>query len=202
MKIINIKNIEDTNFIEDLKNKNIVFVTMTDTVMGLICNAENEEAVRKIYDIKKRDHNKAISIFVKDALQIENIAVLDDKIKKIIEDNSPGSLTVILKKKNKNYLSYMTNDNIGVRIPNAKHILKILDMVDFPLAQTSSNISDNEVCKNLLEVEKVFGDKIDYYVLCDELDSIKDDNNLASTIIDYSNGDIEIIREGKLKIGN
>ena len=202
MKIINIKNIEDTNFIEDLKNKNIVFVTMTDTVMGLICNAENEEAVRKIYDIKKRDHNKAISIFVKDIEQIENIAVLDDKIKKIIEDNSPGSLTVILKKKNKNYLSYMTNDNIGVRIPNAKHILKILDMVDFPLAQTSSNISDNEVCKNLLEVEKVFGDKIDYYVLCDELDSIKDDNNLASTIIDYSNGDIEIIREGKLKIGN
>ena len=61
---------------EVLVNGGIVAVP-TDTVYGLICDATNEKAVKKLYQLKRRDLAKPIGIFVKDKLSISSIVDLN-----------------------------------------------------------------------------------------------------------------------------
>ena len=108
----------------------------------------------------------------------------------------PGALTVIFKKK-KNIYDYLTSgkDTIGIRIPDDKLLLDILAKVDFPLAQTSSNMSHEKELKNAKEIYDKFGDKVDLIIQINA-----DVVGKASTIISVENRDIKVLRQGDIKL--
>jgi L-threonylcarbamoyladenylate synthase len=173
-----------------LKN-GAVLVLPTDTVYGLVCDATNEKAVEKIFEIKKRDRSKSLPVFIKDIEMAKKYAVVNDKQEKFLNENWPGPVTIILKgKKGLSPLVYK-NDTIALRQPNHKLIEEVIRFFKKPLAQTSVNISGEPFLRKIKEIIDIFSNttaKPDLIV--DAGDLIK---SKPSTIIDLVN-DIKIIR--------
>ena len=196
--IVNIKDIKIDDIVKFLSQKSFVMAIPTDTVYALCCNACDEDAVKKIYDLKNREKDKPISLFIKSVDELNKYINCDitQKIKDILNKYWPGALTVIFKKKDKLF-DYLTSnkDSIGIRIPDYKLLNDILDKIDFPLAQTSCNMSHEKELKNAKEIYEKFGDKIDLII-----DSEQDIDNKASTIIAVDDDYIRVVREGSIHI--
>ena len=191
---------------ETLINGGIVAVP-TDTVYGLICNATNEKAVKKVYQLKRRDLAKPIGIFVKDKYSISNIVDLnkiDDKVADRVNDYMdkywPGALTIIFPKEEKTleYINLQTKNTVAIRVPKVELLLKLMEEIDFPLAQTSCNVTNEKPYYKKIDIENNM--KVDYVTdFGIELLSVE---LVASTIISIVDGDIKIIRKGIVDIEN
>lgn len=188
-----------TSVVKLLNTKSKVIAIKTDTVYGLICNAYDKSAVDKIYDIKARDKNKPISLFVKNIDEVKKIVSKDNLTKRnlyIMEKYWPGAVTIILKK-NDDTFSHLTKgmSSIGIRIPDDDFLLKILGTCDFPLAETSCNLSNEEPYRNADEIKEKLGDKVDLII-----DGGEVVENVASTVISLEANEMIILREGSVKL--
>lgn len=185
--------------VKTLNDNGKVIAIKTDTVYGLICNANDINAVNKIYRLKNRDNKKPLSLFVNNIDKLKDIidiSLMSDKCNNIMKKYWPGGLTIIFDTKNEKY-KYLTagKDSIGVRIPSDKLIMDVLSKVGFPLAQTSCNVSGEEEYRNVKEIKDKFGDTIDLIV-----DGGDIENNVPSTVIKFDNDNIVVLREGAVSI--
>ena len=153
MEIIKLSHKKDE--IEKLKiiakriKKGDVLIFPTDTVYGIIADATNKKAVEKIFKIKKRDHNKPLSLFVKNIKTAKKIADIENCLISFLDIMWPGKVTAIFKRKKTNFKIYGTKkDTIGIRIPKYKPLNLLLEILDFPIVQTSVNISGSPTIKN------------------------------------------------------
>ncbi len=172
-----------------------VIIYPTDTLYGIGTNAFNENAIAKIYKIKKQDRNKPISVIVKDIKMARRLACIDSKVEKILERIWPGPITVVLRKKDViPYILTGGDETVAIRIPDNKFISALMKKIDFPITATSANISGE---KNLLKsdeiVEKFKNSKPSPDLFIDAGD-IKDPT--ASTIIDLTTPVPKILRTG------
>ena len=194
--IKDINNINVDDIVSLLKNKSFVMAIPTDTVYALCCNALDKNAVEKIYSLKNRDKDKPISLFIKNIDELSKYIAQDisDSTKALLNKHWPGALTVVFKKKNDAF-DYLTSnkDSIGIRIPDDRLLNEILNKIDFPLAQTSCNMSNEKELKSADEIYEKFGDKIDLIIATE-----KDLDNKPSTIISIVDDSINIIRQGNI----
>lgn len=161
----------------------------TETVFGLGVKFGSLEYLEKIYELKKRDHSKAVTLMVPRKEDIEQYAYVDDKTKKVINAFMPGMITLILKKKDLVDDSYTAGlKTIGIRIPDDPFVLKLLEKVG-PMLVTSANMSGTPALLNDQEVYQVFKGKIPLIV------KGKCVNNLASTVVQVDE-EIKILRQG------
>lgn len=184
--------------IEILNQKGSVVIIKTDTVYGFICNAYDEIATEKIYKLKSREKKKPLSIFVKDIDDIRKYvddASFTEKNINLMNKYWPGALTIIFKKKN-DVFSHITNGvtGIGIRIPNDKALLTILNEIDFPLAETSCNISGEEPYTNIELIKEKFDGKVE--LIIDGGETI----DKPSTVISLEGVIPKIIRSGEIKL--
>jgi len=141
-----------------------IFIYPTDTVYGIGCNALVKEAVLKIREIKKREQ-KPFSIIAPSFGWIERNCIIDVDLKKYF----PGPYTVILKKKNKNFLSYVSEgDTIGVRIPNHK-FTKRIQFSGVPFITTSVNFSGEKPANKIEEIPQEIINQVDFIFNSGEL---------------------------------
>lgn len=185
--------------IKTLKEDGKVVAIKTDTVYGLVCNAFDKSATDKIYHIKNRESRKPLSIFVKSIDEVKKYvdeANLTSFVKRIMEKYWPGALTIIFKKKGDIFDNITQGiSSIGIRIPNDKNLLSILENIDFPLAQTSCNISGEKEYKNANEIRMKLGDSIDLIVDGGEVKC-----NVPSTILSVECNEPIILRDGAIKL--
>ena len=108
----------------------------------------------------------------------------------------PGKLTIILKKK-QNLFNYLTCgfDTIGIRIPNDRQLLEVLKKVDFPLAETSCNLSGEKEYCNANEIREKLGNTVDLIIDGGEINK-----NIPSTVIEIVGDEIKVIRQGAILI--
>ena len=137
----------------------------TDTVYGFICNAFDKKATEKIYLIKHREKRKPLSIFVKNIDEIKKYVSSDNitlSVERLMKKYWPGALTIVFKKKDNTFDHITENSSgIGIRIPDDDDLLSILNSIQFPLAQTSCNVSGEREYKSASEIKERFGDEID-----------------------------------------
>lgn len=179
-----------------LENGGIV-IFPTETVYGIGANAYNEESVRKIYEVKNRPGEKPLSILVSGIDEIGKYAIIENDIeRKIINSFMPGPITIILKKKQGlfDYISSGKN-TIGVRIPDNKIILEILNKLKLPLVAPSANISGMPSGVSLNDIIKDFNGKVD---VC--INGGKAKLGESSTIVEVVNGEPVILRQGKITL--
>jgi len=144
---------------ESVKNGKVI-IFPTDTVYGLICDVQNKKAVSKIFKIKKRNFQKKISIFVRDLEMAKKFAKIDKKQEQFLKKNWPGNLIAVLKAKKKFPKGIVCpKGKIGLRIPNYKFLNELLKKWNYPIAQTSANISGKPVPAKVKEILKQFRDK-------------------------------------------
>ena len=192
IKIYELDENERKNILEFLKEEILngkIIICGTDTLYGISANALDENAVKKVYEIKRRDFSKPLSICVKDKEDIEKYAYVNDLAKKIIDKFLPGALTIILKKK-PIIPDIVAKDYIGIRIPD-EEIIRELSVV--PLTTTSANISGKESPTSIDEIDREVLEKVDYVV-----DIGKCKHSKPSTIIKIEDDNIILIREGAI----
>ncbi len=163
----------------------------TDTLYALGADVFNEDAVRRIFEIKNRPFDIPLSVAVASFDSIESIAFVNDIAKRLAEQFLPGSLTLVLNKKS-TISSTVTGglDKVAVRIPDNEIALELLFKFG-PLTATSANIHDMETPKDAEGIKKQFKDgDVAVYLDCGKL------NALPSTIVDITTKTPKIIREG------
>ena len=167
----------------------------TETIYGLAANIYNEDAVKKIYEIKGRRTAKPLSLMVDSIETIEKIVgEISPFAKKIIEHFLPGPLTVVLPfKKRIEVPCFSERKTVGFRIPDYPFCLELLKAVKVPLTTTSANKSGLKNPELAVEVMAQFNSEIDILV-----DGGKTPNGLPSTVIDLSEDKITILREGAI----
>jgi L-threonylcarbamoyladenylate synthase len=192
MEIIPAKK-ENLKFAAECLREGKVLVFPTDTVYGLICDATNEKAVERIFEIKQREKEKPLGVFVKDMAEVKKIAAINDNQKGFLKDNWPGAVTVILQAKKSALSGLITQKGtMGLRIPDYRLLALILKEFKGPIAQTSANISGRPATTKIKEVLEQFeAAEIQPDVVINAGDLPE---NKPSKVVDFSENKQKILR--------
>lgn len=165
----------------------------TDTIWGIGCDATNEEAVRKVYELKKRIDNKAVLVLTDSTAKL-NMYVSDvpDIAWDLIEV-ADNPLTIIYAHA-KNLASNLLGEDgsIGIRVTDEAFSRRLCERFRKPIVSTSANISGESAPANFHEISDLIKNGVDYVVKYRQ-----DDRSQAkpSNIIKLGDGGvIQIIR--------
>ncbi len=178
--------------IEILKNGG-VGVIPTDTIYGIVCSAFEKEALERIFEIKGRDENKPPVVVIADVEDLKKFNIdIPEKIYKFISKYWPGKISIIFPISSD--FAYLDKGRgLAIRLPADDKLREFLRKTG-PLATSSANLQNFPPAKNICEARNYFGDKVDLYIDGGEL------NSLPSTLVKIVGDDVEIIREGAVKI--
>lgn len=174
-----------------------IVVFPTETVYGIGTNGLDENAVKKLYEVKQRPLNKPISLLVSNMEMVNLIAKdITEAEYKIMEKFFPGPLTIILKKK-KVVPDILTagQDTVGVRMPRGEIARKLVEYANVPIAAPSANISGEPSGTNLQEIKRHFEGKVDYFI-----DGGNSELGISSTIVQVVDGKPQILRQGSITL--
>ena len=156
--------------VETLRRGGVILYP-TDTVWGLGCDATNPEAVRKIYDIKKRPDSKSLVLLASDLDMVARyIREIPDMAIRLVEVNDrpmtiiyPDAIT------GKEYRGLAENavaedGSIGIRIPMSDFCRNLVRRLGRPLVSTSANISGEPTPKCYAEIPESIRSAVDYVV--------------------------------------
>lgn len=188
---LELKNPKDRKKIADLLNNGKVGLFPTDTVWGLCCSVKNENAVKRIFEIKQREKDKPFLILGSSIDQLSGYT--ESELRNEITDKYwPGPLTIVYKANKKKVPSIIRagKNTVAMRIPNYKEILEILNLLKEPIVAPSANLSGEKTPSSFSEVDRKIVEAVDFIVggEC----KIKK----PSTIIDCSGSSTRILREG------
>ena len=193
-------------FPEDEKNKiqNIllndgVIAFVTDTVWGLGCLPESEKAVKRIYEIKKRETIKPLILMSNEVYNLfPYVKPIPMDAQRLIKAHFPGALTMVLEKSVKTP-DYITSgmQTVGIRVPANVVFAEICKIVpNHVLATTSANISHEPPALSYEEALNYVGDKVDYVVG----DFGYKSQGIASTVAGFVDGTVKIFRQGAVQL--
>lgn len=174
-------------------NKGGLVAVPTETVYGLAANAENSAAVRMLYNVKRRDYDKPVSILVTGMEMVEKYCQnVPEAAHKLAEKYWPGPLTMVLEDKGvASALVGAVTDDLGVRCPDHPLTQAIIEAVGAPLAAPSANPAGEPSPKSAQEVLDYFEGKIEGVV-----DGGPCAVGVESTIVRLTGEEPEVLREG------
>jgi len=179
----------------EVLRKGGVIIYPTDTVYGLGCDMTNTRAVERIIKIKGiRPKDASFSFICADLSNIAEYAKVDNPTFKLMKKNLPGPFTFILPGYNKVPDYFITKrKTVGIRVPNNSIPIEIVTMLGNPILTTSIKDEDGIV-------EYTTDPELIHERYQDIVDLVIDGgygDNVASTIVDCTGSEPEIVREGK-----
>ena len=184
---------------EILKNDGVI-VFVTDTVWGLGCLPCSEKAVKKIYEIKKREAKKPLILMSYDIYPLLDY-VKQPIVKEgqmLIKKHFPGALTVVLEKSD-NTPDYLTSSmpTVGIRVPNNVTFAEICKNIQGRvLATTSANISGEPPALTYEEAMNYIGNQVDLVIPSFGFEA----QGKASTVVGLNDSGVVIYRQGEVLI--
>jgi len=169
----------------------------TDTVYGIGADVFNEEAVSRIFAVKRRDANKPLQILIAKKSDLRKIAKDQSEIlDRLASEFWPGALTLVMLARG-DFPRRVScgRDTVGVRMPANSVALRMIEAFGAPIAATSANISGFPDPKSAGEVMEYLGGAVDLI-----LDGGPTPGSVPSTVLDISVHPPVILRQGKLTI--
>ncbi len=165
----------------------------TDTLYGIGADPFNENSVKKVFIAKDRPFDMALSIAVSNEKMMESVAVLNDNARKLIRKFLPGPLTIMLTKKPSipDILTSGTNQ-IGIRIPDHPFAIRLIERFG-PITATSANLHSHPDPVDAPTSLKDLKGRVSICVDCG-----KSKIAMPSTIVDVSDGAVDVIRKGAI----
>lgn len=164
----------------------------SDTIPGLGCDATNEPAVAKVFEVKNRSENKNLILLVSSEAMLQRYVKEVPEVAWDILDYADKPTTIIYSdgmNLPKNALA--ADGSIGIRIVKSGYLNKMIHKLGKPLVSTSANFSNETSPKTMEEIPQSLLDKVDFIV---NLPS--ETGNKASAIIKLEvNGEFKIIRK-------
>ena len=165
----------------------------TDTIWGIGCDATNEKAVEKVYQLKKRSDEKAMIVLVADERDVmqhvaaPDLALFDYlattvKPTTVIYDGALGFADNLV----------AIDGSIAIRICHDEFCRHLLRRFRKPIVSTSANISGMPSPKNFKEIAEEIRNGVDYIVQYKQEDKTPAQ---PSSLIRWNNGKVTILRE-------
>ncbi len=197
MQIIPFDKNSVTGTVKTLKKGGLV-VFPSDTVYGLLCDANNNEAITRLLKFKSRPKGKPISVFVSDFSMMKQLVALSSSQEKTLQTLLPGPYTIVLpSKQNTSLLLESERKTLGVRIPLFQPLNSLMSVYKSPVTATSANISGQPPFYSISSFFKTVPQKkLRYLDLVVDAGALP--KNKPSTVLDFSTSDIKTIRKGDL----
>lgn len=183
--------------IKTLNNGGLI-IYPSDTIYALGCNIFDIKAMEKLVQIKKQKLEKSkFSIICNDLSHLSDFTrPIDTSVFRFLKSHLPGPFTFILEANKSLPLAYKGHKTIGIRVPDHSIPQLIVEKLGHPIASTSIR-DDDEILEYSTDPELI-AEKYDHLV-----DIVIDSgygDNIASTIVDLTSGEPEVIRQGKGEI--
>lgn len=184
---------EDIDAAVTMLKKGGLVALPTETVYGLAVDGGNVAAVRRLYEVKERNREKAISVLVSGMEMVETYCRnIPQGAYRLAERYWPGPLTMILEDGEvASALTTAESGTLGVRCPDHPMTLEVIRRGGFALAAPSANPSDQPSPKTAQEVLDYFDGRIEGI-----LDGGPCAVGVESTIVDLTGEEPKILREG------
>lgn len=182
--------------VEALRNGEVI-IYPTDTLYAIGCDALNVRAVERICRIKGIDPAKAaLSIVCQDISDAAHYARIDNTSHRLMRKNLPGAFTFILPTSSELPKLYKQRKSVGIRVPDNNIARAIVEELGNPLLSTSiaTNHDEPEYTTDPELIAEQYDTQVDY-VIDGGIGDI-----VGSTIIDCTDGDPQVKRQGKGEI--
>lgn len=147
----------------EVMRKGGVILYPTDTVWGIGCDATNAEAVKRIYEIKRRDDSKALICLIDSDIRLQKYArdipdvawdllTLPEKPTTVILDGISNLAENL----------YAEDGSVGIRITQEEFSKQLCYRMQRPIVSTSANISGEPTAQNHCDISKEILDAVDY----------------------------------------
>jgi len=168
----------------------------TETVYGIGGNAKDANAIKLIYQVKRRSFDNPLICHFANIREIEKNFVLKEKDYELANTFWPGPLTLILEKNKESKITPLLSNNqnlVGCRIPNNEIAINLLSQLDFPIAAPSANIATKTSVTSIKDLDNNL--KKNFYI-----DGGASVLGLESTVIQTTKEGCKILRLGSLTI--
>jgi tRNA threonylcarbamoyl adenosine modification protein (Sua5/YciO/YrdC/YwlC family) len=163
----------------------------TDTTYGIGCSIFNKKGLERIYQVKQRDKRKPFSFICSDLAEVSRYARLTNVAFKAMKRCLPGPYTFVLEASREvPDLLTTRQKTVGIRIPDNRICMAIVQELGAPIVTTSANLSGEEPVGDPYEIQRRFGGGLDLVV----------DGGLlttdVSTVISMIGDRPEVLRQG------
>jgi L-threonylcarbamoyladenylate synthase len=184
--------IEEVKKCASVLSKGGIILYPTDTIWGIGCDAKNEEAVQRIFDIKQRPSSKSMIILVAEPHQVSFYAEVPEVTKDLVE-YAEKPLTIIYPKAKGIAKALVAEDGtIAIRVVKDEFCKMLIHTIRKPLVSTSANISGESAPERFDDISDAIKDSVDYVVNLRQHETRKSNPSRIMKI--GINGEIEIIR--------
>ena len=167
----------------------------TESFYGLAADVGNEDAILRLFRVKKRQAHEPVLILIPSIESLERYVLhIPETAKRMIETFWPGGLTLVFKA-GKGVSSLLTagTGKIGVRLSSHPVAMALLHCMETAITGTSANISGEPPCDTADGVARIFGESVDKI-----LDGGKTPGQKPSTVLDMTTLPYRILREGMI----
>ena len=171
-----------------------VILYPTDTIWGIGCDATNEEAVRRVYEIKQRQDSKAMLVLVDSSVKVDFYVQDVPEVAWDLIDLADKPLTIIYSGARNLAANLLAEDgSVGIRVTNEDFSKRLCQQFRKAVVSTSANISGQPSPRNFSEISEEVKSAVDYIVGYRQEEM---SNPKPSSIIKLDKGGvIKIIRE-------
>lgn len=188
---------EEIQKASEVLRKGGIVIFPTDTAYGIGCRMDNEKAVEKLFEIRKRPKNQAVPVLIDSISMAEKYSKrITKKVRKLMENYWPGGLTIILEAK-KELVPLLVRgggETVGLRIPNHPIPLALIKRLNVPILGPSANFHGEKTPYSFFDLDPKIIKMVDYVIkgVCQI--------RKPSTVIDVSKNKWVIIRQGAVDI--
>lgn len=188
---------EVKNAIDILKDGGIV-IFPTDTAFGIGCRIDSEKSIERLFRIRKRPGSQAVPVLVSSIEMAQEYLepIPGDVKEKLIKKYWSGALTIVLPCNLDKVPALVRGGGktLGIRIPDHKTILSIIEGVGVPILGPSANFSGEPTPYEFKNIDPQLLKQVDYVVHGEtQIGNV-------STVIDVSKKPWKILREGAVKL--
>ena len=171
-----------------------VILYPTDTIWGIGCDATNEDAVRRVYEIKQRQDSKAMLVLVDSSVKVDFYVRDVPEVAWDLIDLADKPLTIIYSGARNLAANLLADDgSVGIRVTNEDFSKRLCQQFRKAVVSTSANISGQPSPRNFSEISEEVKSAVDYIVGYRQEEM---SNPKPSSIIKLDKGGvIKIIRE-------
>ena len=146
-------------------NEGGVILYPTDTIWGIGCDATNEEAVRRVYEIKQRSDSKAMLVLVDSAVKVDFYVQDVPEVAWDLIEVADKPLTIIYSGARNLASNLIAEDgSVGIRVTNEEFSKRLCQQFRKAIVSTSANISGQPSPANYSEITEELKSMVDYVV--------------------------------------
>lgn len=173
-----------------------IVIFPTDTAFGIGCRIDNEIAIERLFNIRKRPNIMATPVLFDSIERVRKYALsFDSKVEQLMIDHWPGALTVVLKCQTSKVPSLVRGgrETLGVRIPDHEIVRQLIRGADVPILGPSANFHGGKTPYDFKTLDKRLIKLVDFV-----LEGNTKGKRVPSTVVDCTRRPWKIIRQGEV----